>query len=231
MDCTVYRYRFPACPGMEQHSHMGLFENPSALQRLSTSASRRPCRQLRCPAQSLSLEKICVAGLILLAVTLSACGGGGGGGGSAPAKVPVVQPPPTEAPPFETPENQDPVISGPPPEPPPQLQPQPMLPSDLLPDPPNCIRTDNMGCLEPDEYQDEVDFHAVGYREHRNFKNQWGLSAIHADRAYAHVELIKGQGIAPGNGCDGRICRQRHRPGPLVAGWGGHRRGVSVRQD
>lgn len=57
-----------------------------------------------------------------------------------------------------------------------------------------------MGCLEPDEYQDEVDSRAVSYREQRNFKNQWGLSAIHADRAYAHVELIKGQGIAPGTG-------------------------------
>ncbi|MDE0411654.1 MAG: S8 family serine peptidase [Gammaproteobacteria bacterium] len=132
----------------------GLFENPPALQRLCTSASRRPCRQLWYPGQALPLEKICGTALILLAVSLSACGGGGGGGGSGSA--------------------------------PPEI--------------PTCIRTDDMGCLEPDVYQDEADSHAEGYREQRNFKNQWGLSTIHADRAYAHVELIKGQDIAPGTG-------------------------------
>ena len=57
-----------------------------------------------------------------------------------------------------------------------------------------------MGCLEPEEYQDEAELHAQGYREQGNFRNQWGLSAIHADRAYAHVELIKGQDVAPGTG-------------------------------
>ena len=57
-----------------------------------------------------------------------------------------------------------------------------------------------MGCLEPDEYRDEAELHAQSYREQGNFRNQWGLSAIHADRAYAHVELVKGPDVAPGTG-------------------------------
>ena len=34
----------------------------------------------------------------------------------------------------------------------------------------------------------------------RNFQNQWGLASIQAQRAYAHVELLKGSSADPGDG-------------------------------
>ncbi len=41
---------------------------------------------------------------------------------------------------------------------------------------------------------------AQQYRSHRNFANQWGLSRVGADHAYAHVNQLKGEAAAPGAG-------------------------------
>ena len=53
------------------------------------------------------------------------------------------------------------------------------------------------------KYQN-LDFDTIpGRRERariRNFENQWGLASIQAQRAYAHVELIKGSAVDPGDG-------------------------------
>ena len=40
----------------------------------------------------------------------------------------------------------------------------------------------------------------ITYVARRNFKNQWGLTAIRADRAYAQLELEHGAGTGPGSG-------------------------------
>ena len=41
---------------------------------------------------------------------------------------------------------------------------------------------------------------AAEYREHTNFKNQWGLSRVNADYAYGHLSQLKGEDVAPGAG-------------------------------
>ena len=41
---------------------------------------------------------------------------------------------------------------------------------------------------------------APEYTEPSGFQNQWGLAAINADRAYAHLELKLGPDVAPGEG-------------------------------
>ena len=41
----------------------------------------------------------------------------------------------------------------------------------------------------------------------RNFSNQWGLGAINADQAYAHLELAQGSNAEPGAGRDRRVHR------------------------
>ncbi len=41
---------------------------------------------------------------------------------------------------------------------------------------------------------------AEEYAVHPNFENQWGLAAIGADRAYAHLRLLEGPDVEPGAG-------------------------------
>ena len=41
---------------------------------------------------------------------------------------------------------------------------------------------------------------APDYAQHANFQTQWGLASINANLAYAHVNLLKGAGTAPGAG-------------------------------
>ena len=41
---------------------------------------------------------------------------------------------------------------------------------------------------------------AEDYRETSNFRNQWGLDAIRAHRAYAHLETLEGEDTEPGSG-------------------------------
>ena len=63
-----------------------------------------------------------------------------------------------------------------------------------------CIQTADKGCLGLVEYEHEVESRKTAYSSQRNFSNQWGLSSIQAQRAYAHVELLKGTPIDPGEG-------------------------------
>ena len=78
-----------------------------------------------------------------------------------------------------------------PPAPPPQQQPPP---------PPNCIQTVDFGCISPQEYRDKRDTIEQDHVGQEDFKNQWGLTAIRADRAYAQLELEHGAGTEPGSG-------------------------------
>ena len=65
---------------------------------------------------------------------------------------------------------------------------------------PACVRTADLGCLSPQAYQER---RAEIERRHAaadDFGNQWGLSAIRADRAWAQLELEHGAGTEPGSG-------------------------------
>ncbi len=135
-----------------------------------------------------------LAGLVLV-MALGACGGGGGGGSSSDTQPPAT-PPQGGSDPVETPEQQTPVEMA---APAPTLTP-PSLPS-LPPDPSTlCIQTVNKGCLGLAEFDNEVSGRMTVYENQRNFNNQWGLSSIRAQRAYAHMELLTGLPIDPGEG-------------------------------
>ena len=69
---------------------------------------------------------------------------------------------------------------------------------DDAPDP--CIETHEHGCVLEPEFEGLVDETAVKYAQESSYGNQWGLEAIHADRAYAHLELQFGPDTAPGEG-------------------------------
>ena len=151
---------------------------------------------------------------LALVLVLGACGGGGGGGGSDAAPpastpqdgtdsnqptipttptTPTTPPPP---PPVETPEQQAAVVTA---------APAPSVTPSILPPPPPdpstlCIQTVDKGCLNLAEYEREVDSRIPVYTNQRNFNNQWGLSRIQAQRAYANVELLMGTPIDPGEG-------------------------------
>ena len=80
--------------------------------------------------------------------------------------------------------------------------PDPPDPPDLPdpPDPPDCIPTHSGVCLAPDQFDRVVAALGEAYRETPNFRNQWGLDAIRAHRAYAHLETLEGEGTEPGSG-------------------------------
>ena len=67
-------------------------------------------------------------------------------------------------------------------------------------DGPPCVETYDQGCLIHPEYEVLVEEIAPEYTEPSGFQNQWGLAAINADRAYAHLELKLGPDVAPGEG-------------------------------
>ena len=50
------------------------------------------------------------------------------------------------------------------------------------------------------DFEAAADALAEGYRSHRNFANQWGLSHVRADHAYAYVNQLEGETAAPGAG-------------------------------
>ena len=66
--------------------------------------------------------------------------------------------------------------------------------------PPPCIPTHAGSCASAEDFRTETESLAAEYREHVNFKNQWGLSHVKADYAYGHVSQIKGEDVAPGAG-------------------------------
>ena len=184
----------------EKATYQDTFKN---LHMTQLAVRRRHARSL-CPLDRVPGKRnLQIAGLLAVTVlALSACGGGGGGGSSSDATAPTMAPPvesaPAAPPPVETPQQQAPVVVAPPPLPP--LPPPPSLPP--LPPPPQtqCIQTDDKGCLEITDFNDEVASRIPDYEDQRNFKNQWGLASIKAQRAYAQLELIKGFPIEPGEG-------------------------------
>lgn len=73
--------------------------------------------------------------------------------------------------------------------------PGPMMPVD---DP--CIRTANFGCISSSRYSEEVQKLRGIHGNSTDFSNQWGLGAINAEQAYAHLELARGGNAEPGQG-------------------------------
>ena len=68
---------------------------------------------------------------------------------------------------------------------------------------PNTVRTHaslGLGCLARDQWDRKIQEWATGYRAVPGFAKQWGLGAIHADRAYAHLKAVKGEDVKPGQG-------------------------------
>ena len=81
----------------------------------------------------------------------------------------------------------------PPARPPAQPEPTP------TPTPTACIPVHDGECVSTDDFESASEVLAEGYRSHRNFANQWGLSHARADHAYAHVNQLEGD-AAPGAG-------------------------------
>ena len=76
----------------------------------------------------------------------------------------------------------------------------PAPPPPAPPPVPDCIPTHGGDCLTAPEFRAAAAELAAGRREDPGFGNQWGLEAIGAHRAYAHVGLLEGPGAAPGAG-------------------------------
>ena len=72
--------------------------------------------------------------------------------------------------------------------------PSPMMPTDP------CIRTSDFGCISSSQYSQEVKRLRQSHGNSTDFSNQWGLGAINADQAYAHLELAEGANVEPGEG-------------------------------
>ena len=79
------------------------------------------------------------------------------------------------------------------PDPLPMPEPEPPVVS------PACVET-VIGCLTPKSYEAHRQTIADARSGEDDFKNQWGLTAIRADQAYAQLELEQGIGRAPGSG-------------------------------
>ena len=77
---------------------------------------------------------------------------------------------------------------------------QPPSPQPPPPPPPNCIETADFGCATADKYREERETIENDHNGEDDFKNQWGLTAIRADQAYAQLELEHGVGTEPGSG-------------------------------
>ena len=65
---------------------------------------------------------------------------------------------------------------------------------------PGCISTHEEGCLTGEAYEERATALAQELRMQPNFPAQWGLAAINAHEAYAHIALAEGEGFAPGAG-------------------------------
>ena len=121
---------------------------------------------------------------LCLALALAGCGGGGGSGSDG-------SPPRTPAPAGGGPSN-PPTLppGGGSPRPPP-----PPCPAGTVDTRPSLGR-----CIARDGFQQEAESLSRDYRKESRFKRQWGLGTIHADRAYAHLRLLRGAGAEPGEG-------------------------------
>ena len=67
------------------------------------------------------------------------------------------------------------------------------------PPPPPCVQT-VLGCLTETQYETKLVEIEDTHNGEDDFKNQWGLTAVRADRAWAQLELEYGIGTAPGSG-------------------------------
>ena len=67
------------------------------------------------------------------------------------------------------------------------------------PPPPPCVQT-VLGCLTETQYEAKLVEIEDTHNGEDDFKNQWGLTAVRADRAWAELELQRGIGTAPGSG-------------------------------
>ena len=76
-------------------------------------------------------------------------------------------------------------------QPPTQPQPTPIA---------TCIPVHGGECVPTADFETASEALAEGYRSHRNFANQWGLSHVGADHAYAYVDQLEGEAAAPGAG-------------------------------
>ena len=124
-----------------------------------------------------TLNRTSVCAILLCAMlVLTNCGGGGGGSRVISAVMPETQQP--QPPPQE-------------PEQPPQ-PPQPQQP------PQECIPLHDGTCATIGDFNTRAGRLAEEYRLEDPFRNQWGLGAIGADRAYAHVNLLKGESAGAG---------------------------------
>ena len=104
---------------------------------------------------------------------------------------PEAEPPETEQPrPEPEPESE--------PQPEPQPQPQPEPEPEPQPPPAACIPIHDGTCASVAEFESTAEQRAANYREHKNFKTQWGLGHVNADYAYAHLSQLKGEDAAPG---------------------------------
>ena len=78
----------------------------------------------------------------------------------------------------------------------PEPEPQALPPSPAT----ACIELHDGSCTSKEDFDDRAHALAETYAAHDQFGNQWGLAAIGADRAYAHVDLLRGEPVAPGAG-------------------------------
>ena len=126
-----------------------------------------------------ALNRTSVCAILLCAMlVLTNCGGGSGGRPQA-AVMPETQQP--QQPPQE-------------PEQPPPPPPQPQQPQQ------ECIPLHDGTCASIGDFNSRAGRLAGEYRLEDPFRNQWGLGAIGADRAYAHVNLLKGESAGAGAG-------------------------------
>ena len=73
-------------------------------------------------------------------------------------------------------------------------------PAPPPPPPEPCVVTHGGDCVLVPEFEAMAEDMAEEYAVHPNFQNQWGLAAIGADRAYAHLRLLEGPDVEPGAG-------------------------------
>ena len=65
---------------------------------------------------------------------------------------------------------------------------------------PTCIAIHEEGCLSPAQFEEKAAALAGEIRHRPDFFQQWGLAAIKADKAYAHLALVEGDDVRPGEG-------------------------------
>ena len=136
---------------------------------------RGDCRIPKWTARSLAL---------CLVLALAGCGGGGGSGSDSPLSR-------TPDPAGGGPSNPATVpLGGGSPRPPP-----PPCPAGTVDARPSLGR-----CIARDGFLREAERLSLDYRNERIFKRQPGLEHIRADRAYAHLRLLRGAGAEPGEG-------------------------------